>query len=220
MPTRRVNREDCRPKRRKRLDCLRHRVGNVAELRSRNMGSPRPAIWRMPSGPFAEKNSRPSFTPPASSRTASASSFARARSGVSMATKMGFTQSAPVPRSAFPAGRRYTIALHRIDSTAMGPNPCPHHQPGRQEAEQEDDDQKHGQFDVRLDVAPEVHRNVDPVSKRKQDNDHREEDPEDGLQKLHGGAFKPAMHLRPAAVTLPRELLAFVARKSCFVAMA
>ena len=85
------------------------------------------------------------------------------------------------------------IALHGVKPAVKRPYPCAHHQPRRHEAEQEDNQQQKRQLDVGLDVAPQVERRVRPIAAGEQGDDHRDQDPEQGLQELHGGAFKPAV---------------------------
>src|SRR6478752_2008901 len=87
----------------------------------------------------------------------------------------------------------------------MRPKPRPRDQPGWQEPDQEDDQQQQGKLDVGLNVAPQIQRHVEPIAAGEQNYNHRDQDPEEGLQELHGGAFRPAAR-------------AFIARQSRFVA--
>jgi len=52
--------------------------------------------------------------------------------------------------------RREPVALHRVDPTAMTPDPGAQDQPGRKEADEEGDEEEDGELDVRLNVAPQA----------------------------------------------------------------
>ena len=106
--------------------------------------------------------------------------------GVSMATKIGFMPSAPRHRSASAAGgeRRARLRSSASMPAIERPDPRAQDQPGRQPAEQEDDQEQERQLDVGLNVAPQVERDVGPVAPGEQRDDHRDQDPEHGLQEI------------------------------------
>src|SRR5207237_10730650 len=103
------------------------------------------------------------------------------------------------------------VSLHRLEPASGRPKPYAHDEQRREEADQEDDDEQNGQFDVRLDIAPQVERRVGPITAGEQGQHHRYQDPEQGLQELHGGPFRRAARSWPAFAT-------FVALASRFVA--
>src|SRR6185437_9012768 len=72
------------------------------------------ATSRTPSGPLAVKNSRPSFTPPTLPARAATSRCARARSGVSMAQRIGLRVIASSLDSIIEAGLRTREILERM----------------------------------------------------------------------------------------------------------
>ena len=139
---------------------------------------------------------------------------ARSMSGVSMATKIGLHSTGSSSSAGGLGGsRRRRGCAPSLRSAGRAPDPRAHDQPGRQEAEQEGDQQQHRNLDVGLDVAPQVERDVRPVAAREQGDDHREQHPEQGLQKLHGrsgGALgerrgKASKRVRRAAESLRRK---------------
>ncbi len=141
----RHGRSGCGLQRRKRLDGLGDGVRNVVQLeveedreaRARARGARR-------RGRCAQKNSRPSFTPPASPRTALGDARARGRGRAYRSRRRSDSYDRRLrPDRGVSAG--VTVACCRssaVEAPPVRPDARAHDQPGREEAEQEDDKQQ------------------------------------------------------------------------------
>ncbi len=90
------------------------------------------------------------------------------------------------------------IAVERFDAAIERPDARAQNQPGRKPTEQEGDQQQDRNLDVRLNVAPQVERRVRPIGFGEQGDDHRDQHPENGLEKMHRGPFRRAVRSTPA----------------------
>ena len=72
-------------------------------------------------------------------------------------------------------------AFNRFVTSLQGPDARAHDQPCRQQPEQEDDEEQQRDLYVRLNIPPKIEGDVVPVAKSKQADDHRDQDPQQGL---------------------------------------
>ena len=138
-----------------RRDRLGNRVGNVVELEvEEDRQSRAPRSGARPRG-LAREEFKAELHAAGDFADVAHDSAARSTSGVSIATKIGFNQPAPVPRRPIPEA----VAARLRSSARSGggaTRPGAHRQPRRKEANQEREQQQDGQFDIGLDVAPQA----------------------------------------------------------------
>lgn len=84
------------------------------------------------------------------------------------------------------------MALHRIDPTAMRPKTSAHKRPGWCKADQEGDQEQDRQLDICLNVAPQIHRHIEPIVACEQRDGDCDQNPKQGLQEMHVAPFRRA----------------------------